>query len=262
VELGCLAKRRDVTENAKISLADLCKKVLRIDLPKPQDIRLGQLKKWSDPNLCEEQLEFAALDAIVGYDLFVLELQKMPDLTSRVKKEDLKPGLKVDIVPPHTPSNTDKIASGFGNNSGDLPAVDAFGEILEAGVLVRLPQSIHPTKQRRASECRDDRQTSCRVRITKVMAPALGVPVLGKFVGGKRQRRVCLGAFGVENFEIVLPLAMLRVHDESVLVRQYGGGSHIDYNASAQRQTKPCTPNIPKDSTLEWQLECPGRNSE
>jgi ribonuclease D len=60
VELGGYCRDKDVIERSSISLADICGKVLKHRLPKPNMIRCGD---WEREKLTDEQIKYAALDA-------------------------------------------------------------------------------------------------------------------------------------------------------------------------------------------------------
>ncbi|KAG2217078.1 hypothetical protein INT45_013105 [Circinella minor] len=67
LELGRFCKERDVIHDARMSLADICKKVLGCSLPKVDDIRLSD---WDSDILSPQQIEYAARDAWAGLDAF------------------------------------------------------------------------------------------------------------------------------------------------------------------------------------------------
>jgi len=77
INLRTYARVRDVVHNGSISLAELCKIVLKLNLDKTADVRLSN---WNASQLLPSQQKYAALDAIVSLNIF-LEIDKIPDLT-------------------------------------------------------------------------------------------------------------------------------------------------------------------------------------
>ncbi|KAG2216459.1 hypothetical protein INT45_014178 [Circinella minor] len=67
LELGRFCKERDAIHNARMSLADICKKVLGCSLPKVDDSRSSD---WDSDILSPQQIEYAARDAWAGLDVF------------------------------------------------------------------------------------------------------------------------------------------------------------------------------------------------
>ncbi|KAF9000804.1 hypothetical protein BDZ89DRAFT_1170255 [Hymenopellis radicata] len=68
VDVAHLAKEMDVIANARISLADLCAKVLKKHLPKDPAIRVSP--DWDSPDLTRAQKEYAALDAWASLQIY------------------------------------------------------------------------------------------------------------------------------------------------------------------------------------------------
>ena len=71
LELGSMAKDRNVTDHARVSLSDLTALVLRRHLRKDPSLRVST--RWNDPELSSEQETYAALDvyaALAIYEAF------------------------------------------------------------------------------------------------------------------------------------------------------------------------------------------------
>ncbi|KAG1904896.1 uncharacterized protein F5891DRAFT_717553 [Suillus fuscotomentosus] len=68
LELGSMAKDRNVTDHMRVSLADLTALVLHRNLPKDASIRVST--KWDDPVLSPEQEKYAALDVYAASAIF------------------------------------------------------------------------------------------------------------------------------------------------------------------------------------------------
>ena len=99
INIGTYTRVCHVVQNGSLSLAELCKMVLKVNLDKNADIRLSD---WNAPKLTPSQMKYATLDAIFSLTIF-LELDKIPDLTRRYTMKDVKnkEGTIVDSVPIH-----------------------------------------------------------------------------------------------------------------------------------------------------------------
>ena len=95
INLGVHARKRDVVQSGNVSLHDLCKVVLGETIEKSENVRFSE---WDSKQLTQDQIKYAALDAIVSLCIFT-EMVKKPDLAERLKKEEAVPGLRVDLVP-------------------------------------------------------------------------------------------------------------------------------------------------------------------
>ena len=85
-----------------------------------------------------------------------------------------------------------------------------------------------------------DGKETCRVKVTKVTAPALRVYGYKKCLPDGSKRNACLADFGEAPFEVVLPVTMLRELDESIAVRPFGiPHLKFDENESRQRRSRP-----------------------
>ena len=190
VDLGTMARQRDVVRSGVVSLEQLVKLTLGEKLSKAPAVRLS---KWSQPKLTEEQCLYAALDAIKALEVY-FHLQAMPDLTARLNADSAIPGLEVDVVPAH----------GSVANLATRAAVGTLQALAEwqppSGMK---PRKMQPTANR------------CLVQITKVLAPSLIVPGLKKDDGD----RVTLRDFGNAPFCVMLPLSMVKGHVDSADVR-------------------------------------------
>ena len=99
INIGTYTRVCHVVQNGSLSLAELCKMVLKVNLDKNADVRLSD---WNAPKLTPSQMKYATLDAIFSLTIF-LELDKIPDLTRRYTMKDVKnkEGTIVDSVPIH-----------------------------------------------------------------------------------------------------------------------------------------------------------------
>ena len=92
--LGMLARRRDVVQDAGLSLELIAMRVLDINLDK--SLRCSD---WSG-NLTDDQIKYAAIDAAVSLEAGE-KLLEMPDLSRRLTPDAAIPGAKVDLIPRH-----------------------------------------------------------------------------------------------------------------------------------------------------------------
>jgi ribonuclease D len=145
IELGRYAKNRDVVNNANTSLADLVEKLLGVKMNKQNDIRCS---RWSNKPLTAEQMLYASEDAIKSLDVY-MKLCGMKDLSQRLSDVDAQEeGIEVDIVPPHSRSNPNRILSGYGKDINRMTR-GAIGEICSPNGLVTLAPQIHPSRSGR-----------------------------------------------------------------------------------------------------------------
>ncbi|OBZ76307.1 hypothetical protein A0H81_03601 [Grifola frondosa] len=68
VELGAMAKERNITDRANISLADLTASVLHCYLPKDESIRVSTV--WSDLVLPDEHARYASMDVYAAWLIY------------------------------------------------------------------------------------------------------------------------------------------------------------------------------------------------
>ena len=97
LELGSMARARDVVQNGAVGLDKLVQATLGERLSKAPEVRCSN---WSATNLTEEQQQYAALDVIKAHEVY-LHLVKLPDLTARLAPADVKIDALVDVVPSH-----------------------------------------------------------------------------------------------------------------------------------------------------------------
>lgn len=77
------------------SLSRLCQILLKRSLPKSGTPRLSA---WNSKTLTDEQVKYAAIDALVSLKVY-LGLMQYPDLTQRLTPATVRDGMLVDIVP-------------------------------------------------------------------------------------------------------------------------------------------------------------------
>jgi len=192
IDLGTLARTRDVVQSGTVSLEKLCATVLKQQLPKPADVRQSE---WCQAKLTARKQQYAARDAAVGL-LIYQKLHSLPDLTARITAQDAVPGVMVDLVPSN--GRTDVLATYAGvgrveRASGDWKT--------PAGCL---PAIMKVTDKRRL------------VEVHTVTAPGLRIPGLklhGKTVT-LRDLAASASAGGRSRFRVVLPIQMLAKHLE------------------------------------------------
>ena len=97
VELGKMARTRDVVSCGTAALDVLVLKILKQRLLKTPAVRLSD---WSSKALTNNQVKYAALDVIKALEVY-FNLVPMPNLTARLVQADIHPGKAVDIVPAH-----------------------------------------------------------------------------------------------------------------------------------------------------------------
>lgn len=68
LELGPMAKDRNITDRARVSLSDLTGLVLQQHLPKDESVRVSM--RWDDPELSSEQETYAALDVYAAWAIY------------------------------------------------------------------------------------------------------------------------------------------------------------------------------------------------
>ena len=181
-----------MVQNGTASLEKLVQLTLGEKLDKLPSLRLS---KWSCPDLCDDQKQYAALEVIKSLQVFE-HLQNLPDLTLRLSAEVATPNLLVDIVPSH-------------GNVACLATRAAVGMLSDVG-FCDSPDEVTPSWVKA-------NQNSQVVTITVVASPLLVVPGLKK--GLNKKEKVCLRDFGMPQFSIALPLKMLKHHVESSSVR-------------------------------------------
>jgi len=181
VDLGPMARARDVVKTGVVALDTLVKVTLKEHLKKSPSVRLST---WSAPKLTHEQAKYAALDVIKALEVFFF-LDDLPDLTTRFTPDDVAEGLAVDIVPSHGSVTV-------------LATRAAYAIILPSPAHLVTPNGCKPPKLKAT-------KTRCLVTVTEVLAPSLVIPGIrsdGKFVS--------LGDFGDTPFTLMLPIHMLK----------------------------------------------------
>ena len=225
-DLALMARERDVVQRGNHSLKDLVHLVLGMTVDKDNAIRCS---KWSTPKLSTKQKEYAAYDVIYPLEMY-FKLAEMPDLSQRLDPDQAVAGSVVDIVPPHARNNRQRAAHGY--NVGDLATRAAIGRILAVAIVENsngiLPANVKAGKGTVVVEISGN-----------VLAPSLLVPGYYTKKSGRRQS-VTLGDLthgnGQQSFRVILPLSMLRVHDDSCTVRTFRGQTQPHWQ---RRITRP-----------------------
>jgi hypothetical protein len=249
IELGAFARDRDAVARDNVSLETLVEVVLKESMNKSNDIRCSN---WSRSILSEEQIEYAAMDVIKVLHVHHL-LQKLPDLSYRMNPRDATPGRMVDIVPPHQRNNRRMPLHGY--VVGDLAARGGIG------LIVRKTNLTYPQANITPSHASATIGETVVVKVQQVLAPALMIP--GHKIDGKR---ACFSDFGDSDFEIILPLSMLRPHEETQDIRVYQ--PRITSPSPNRRITRPSmqqketVPTLPATAALTLSIDSDSDNEE
>jgi len=200
LDLGKMARERDVVPSGVVGLEGLVKNVLNEKLSKTPSVRLS---RWSVSQLSSEQINDIALDVIKALEVY-FKLNEMPDLTARLKLHEATQGRVVDIVPSH--------------GSVHLLATRAANAYIETRCEEWMaPHNCRPAKLSVTSG-------RCLVTITDVLAPKLVVPKLKSSSG----ERMTLGDFGVPPFQVVIPIGMMKPHIDSDSIRITNVSDHTN----------------------------------
>jgi hypothetical protein len=154
VELGKMARERDVVHSGAVGLDTIVRKCLSERLVKPPSVRLSV---WSAATLTADQIQYAALDAIKALEVY-LKLVKMPNLAQRLSSK-APTGTLVDIVPSHGAVHVMATRAGT-------------GEIIAHDAEWTLPPALHRTRKPRG-DMHLVKGVPCECRITCVRVCAL-----------------------------------------------------------------------------------------
>ena len=189
--LGMLARRRDVVQDAGSSLDLIARHVLNITLDKTL-----RCSDWSG-KLTDDQIKYAAIDAAVSLEAGE-KLLEMPDLSRRLTQEAAVPGVKVDLIPRH------------GNIA--CMATRAATATISISLTCTCPSGMVYGKKKQ-SEVRAGKGC-CVVVLNKVFSPALIIPNYKSNDG----TAVTIADFPA-NHPFVLPICMMKEHVDSPHVR-------------------------------------------
>lgn len=238
INLGKYARKRGLVTTGTIGLQDLVSIVLNEHLSKDPRIRFSN---WFADTLNRKQLEYAALDAIKGLELYNT-MKTKADLSIRLTREEAIPGVNVDVVPSHgnVVCMSTRIAEGviLNNDRCIVPIIEATTDLLVAGKDSRI------------------------VKITKVHAPSYVVPGLSKANGDAVTLQDYINVYGKDNpFIIRANVTMLKPHinDDSILatpveIEQPNQTQPINQNAGrldAAAQSKESDNNMDVENTLD-----------
>lgn len=184
VSLGAMAAARGFVARANAGLAHLVWVMLHEHLSKDPSVRCS---KWSRNPLLPEQRMYAALDAVKSLEVY-LRLASFPDLTKRILLTEVKPGLKVDVVPSH-------------GSVASMASCAATATVLE-DLSWAPPRGTTPSLMSKTGR-------RVVVQVAEVLAPALLVPGVKYTSSGEK---LSLGDLGQPPFRVALPLTMLMHH--------------------------------------------------
>jgi hypothetical protein len=168
LDLGIMARARDVVQSGIVGLECLGERVLNEKLSKIPTVRLS---RWSAGQLSTEQINYSALDVIKALEVY-FKLNDMPDLTAHLTSDDATPGKVVDIVPSH----------GSVHLLATRAAIACIEPLCKEWTA---PHDCQPAKLS-VTTCR------CLVTITNVLAPKLVILNIKSSLG----ERMTLGNFG------------------------------------------------------------------
>mmetsp|Transcript_29129 Transcript_29129/g.49666 ORF Transcript_29129/g.49666 Transcript_29129/m.49666 type:complete len:1097 (+) Transcript_29129:786-4076(+) len=194
VNLGLYARLRDIVQNGSVSLQQLCTLVLRTRIEKDTNIRISN---WDNHELTDEQVKYAALDAIASLKIF-LKLDQMPDLTRRYTMDDVSEGARVDLVPIH--------------GSASCMATRAATGIIVDIDRCESPDNVSPRFTKAGNG-------TVAIKITKIYSTGFKIPEYNyQEEPGSQVSPATLSHFK-EGCHIVVPVYMLKQHVNSDHVR-------------------------------------------
>jgi hypothetical protein len=190
IELGMMARRRDVVPSGNVGMKELVSVVLNQQLRKEDSDRFSN---WERRELTTQQVHYATLDVTKPLEIYE-KLLLMPDLNDRLMQSDAREvGKEVDIVP----------GSGSVQIMASRAAIgrlvdDNFWE-LPGGTVKKIDQA----KQ-------------CMVMVEKVVATSLAIPRLQE-----KGLKLSIGHFGEPPFKVALPIRMVKAHVESQAIQVF-----------------------------------------
>ncbi|KAL3770800.1 hypothetical protein ACHAWU_006359 [Discostella pseudostelligera] len=189
--LGMLARRRDVVQDAGSSLELIAMRVLDITLDKTL-----RCSDWSG-KLTDDQIKYAAIDAAVSLEAGE-KLLEMPDLSIRLTPEAAIAGAKVDLIPRH-------------GSVACMATRAATATIINSVTCTCPPGMVYGRKKQ--TEVRAGKGC-CVVLLNTVFSPALIIPNYKSDDGTP----VTIAAFPA-NHPFILPICMMKEHVDSPHVR-------------------------------------------
>jgi hypothetical protein len=189
--LGMMARRRDVVQDAGSSLEVIARRVLDITLDKTL-----RCSDWSG-KLTDDQIKYAAIDAAVSLEAGE-KLLEMPDLSRRLTPEEAIPGAKVDLIPRH-------------GSVACMATRAATATIINSATCMCPPGMVYGRKKQ--TEVRAGK--GCYVIVlNEVFSPALIIPSYKSDDG----KPVTIADFPA-NHQFMLPISMMKEHVDSPHVR-------------------------------------------
>ena len=203
INLGPFARARDVVQSGSVGLKQLCELVLKKRLDKETDTRLS---RWDQNTLSDDQVKYAALDAIASLKIF-LKLNEKPDLTRRCTMDDVSVGVKVDVVPMYG-------------------SVSCMATRAATGIIINVDQCKSPCdvtpKYVKAGK------ETVAIKLVKIYSTGFQLPAYSYQPSDSRASPATLSHFE-EGCHVVLPVHMLK--------------HHVDSNHVRSTPTEPSDPN-------------------
>ena len=174
-----------------IGMKALVKVVLGFDMEKND---LDKFSDWNVNTLSPDQIKYAVEDVCAPLSCYE-ELKKMPDLTLRLKEDDVTQGKVIDLVPRN-------------GNVACMATRAATGRIVEIDTC-QSPEGIVQKKVKAGNGM-------VAIQLTKIYSPGLKLPHYKK---EGSLSPLTLADFG--NGQVVVPVQMLKEHVASASVRVY-----------------------------------------
>jgi hypothetical protein len=221
INLGSYARDRDVVQNGKVKLDELCVAVLKQRIKKQTHLRFSD---WNRPNeLSTDQVHYAAEDVLASLRIFDA-IKLLPDLNSRLMAEDVVVGKRVDVVPKSGSMSCMATRAATGTIVVSAPCESPNGVT---------PKSVNPGKNHAV------------VDIEKIYSPSMKMP---------RYKKDGTSAT-INDFQgsvVVVPITMLKEHVASDAIRatpENGGQGHP--GESRLRVSAPASGNASTNQTIQ-----------
>jgi hypothetical protein len=218
INLGGYARDRDVVQNGKVSLDELCKAVLKQRIEKQTHLRFSD---WNLLQMTQEQIEYAVRDALALLQIFDA-IKSLPNLNSRLKPNEATVGKRVDIVPKsgNVACMATRAATGIISTAEPCDSPDGV-----------TPTSVTPGKKHSV------------VVIEEIYSPSMKIPRYKK--GGTSATII-----DFKDRAVVVPVTMLKEHvaSDSIRATPESGGREYPVE-NVLRVSAPASENPPSKPT-------------